>query len=288
MVLLPSAATFFLLMLGAQDPSAEVQVQVDRLASDDIRERERGLEALKVLDPGVLPQLRALVGSATDAETRARLSAAIRHLTLREADRSLAEGDLYRALVLAALADGASDPEAYVAETKAQVAVEVRDRFPTCPMMDECPTDLETVADEVVDVYGPWAVAVLLDALAQDDADFPAARLLARLPDVVVPALRKALAGSDPVLRREACYVVNAMAFEEENLPEDGIVFAEVLRIAHDDPSTDRGTRMRITLILDRIRQNVKARLVAPQRPGSEPSPRREVRFLRSRPASDP
>jgi hypothetical protein len=285
---LPSAAALFLLILGSQDPGAGVQVQVERLASEDIAERERGLEALKVLDPRVLPQLRTLAEAATDAETRARLTAAIRHLTLREADRSLAEGDFSRALNLAALADGASDPDAYVAATKAQVAIEVRDRFPTCPMMDDCPTDLETVAGDIVDAYGPWGVAVLLDALAQEEADLPAARLLARLPDVVVPALRQALASSNPVLRREACYVVNAMAFEEENLPEDGVVFAAALQIALDDPSTDRGTRMRIALILERIRKNVSTRLYSPFRPASEPPPRRQVRFLRARPASDP
>jgi hypothetical protein len=275
------------LLIVSQDPTAEVQVQVDRLASEDISERERGLDALKALDPRVLPQLRKIAGGLTDAEARARLTAAIRHLTLRDADRALVEGDFSRALRLAALAEGASDPDAYVAATKAQVALEVRDLFPMCPMMDDCPTDLESLAGDIVEDYGPWGVAVLLDALAQD-ADFPAARLLARLPDAVVPALRQAIASSNPVLRREACYVVNAMAFEEENLPEGGIPFVEALQVALDDPSTDRGTRMRIALILERIRKNVKTRLYVPRRPASEPSARREVRFLRDCPASDP
>jgi hypothetical protein len=276
------------LLIVAQDPTAEVQVQVDRLASEDIRERERGLDALKAFDPCVLPRLRELAEVTTDAEARARLTAAIRHLTLREADRALADGDFSRALRLAALADGASDPDAYVAATKTQVAREVRDRFPLCPTMDDCPIDLELLAGDIIEDYGPWGVAVLLDALAEDDADFPAARLLARLPDAVVPALRQALASSNPVLRREACYVVNAMAFELENLPEGGIPFTEALQAALADPSTDRGTRMRIALILERIRKNVRSRLYVPLRPACEPSPRREVRFLQSRPASDP
>ena len=282
-------ATLLLLIFGGtphpQDPSAGVQAHVDRLASEDIAERERGLEALKALDPRVLPQLRKVAGTATDAETRARLRAAIRHLGLREADRSLAEGNFPRALRLAAVADGAADPDAYVDATKAQVAQDVRDRFPACPMMDECPTDLELLAGDIVEDYGPWGVAVLLDALSQEDDGLPAARLLARLPHVVVPALRQALASSDPILRRQACYVVNAMAFEEENLPEDGIAFADVLQLALDDPFTDRGTRMRIDLILGRIRKNVRTRLYAPLRPSSAPSPRREVRFLPAFPA---
>jgi hypothetical protein len=274
------AALLLLILGGTVQPQDPVQAHVDRLASEDIAERERGLQALKSLDPRVLPQLRKAAEAATDVEARARLTAAIRHLTLREADRSLAKGNFSRALSLAAMADGSSDPDAYVAATKAQVAQEVRDRFPACPMMDDCPTDLELVARDILEDYGPWGVAVLLDALSQEDVDFPAARLLARLPDAVVPALRQALASSNPVLRREACAVVNAMAFEEENLPDDGVVFSDVLQAALADPFTDRGTRMRIDLILDRIRRNVRTHLVAPPRPMAAPSPRRNVRFL--------
>jgi len=56
----------------------ELQRGLDLLASEEIADRERGLDLLKGLDPALLPQLRLLVGAATDAESRARLSAAVK------------------------------------------------------------------------------------------------------------------------------------------------------------------------------------------------------------------
>lgn len=269
------------LQLGA---AQDLQQVLELLSSEDIAERERGLDALKAFDPAVLPQLRWLAGTTVDAEAKARLLAAVRHLTLREADRLLAEGRFSSALRMAAMAEGASDPDACVADVKAQVALEIRGRAPSCPSMNDLSEDLESIARSLLDSYGPWGLAALFDALSEEDPGMPAARLLARLPEAVAPALRRALASPNPGLRKGACYVVYAMAFEQENLPDDGLGLADALRIAAADPLTDRGTKMRIALILEKISNTVKAGLFTPQAPAPLPSLPGEVRFLRARP----
>jgi hypothetical protein len=182
---------------------------------------------------------------------------------------------------MAAVAEGASDPDAAVAEIKSQVALEIRGRYPNGPM-DDIPADLESLAADLLDSYGPWALAVLFDALAEEDNGIPAARLLAQRPDAVAPALRRALASPNPGLRKEACYVVYAMAFEEDNLPEDGVGLADALRVAAADPLTDRGTKLRISLILEKIGKIVKRRLFTPRSPAT--SPLGDVRFVRAKP----
>jgi hypothetical protein len=276
-------ALMFLLAGAPQDKnrSADLQSLVDLVGSENIADRERGLAALKALDPSLIPQLKLFAGNAADAEARARLAEAVRCLTLREADRLLAEGRFTPALRMAAVAEGASDPDAAVADVKSQVALEIRGRYPSCPM-DDIPTDLDSLAADLLDSYGPWALAVLFDALADDDNGIPAARLLAQRPDAVAPALRRALASPNPGLRKEACYVVYAMAFEEDNLPEDGVGLADALRIAAADPLTDQGTKLRISLILEKIGEIVKRSLFRPMSPST--SPRRDVRFLRATP----
>src|SRR5262245_34644727 len=129
----------------ARDRSADLQSLVDLLGSENIADRERGLAALKALDPGLLPQLKLLAGTTADIEARARLAEAGRCLTLREADRLLAEGRFTPALRMAAVAEGASDPDAAVADVKSQLALEIRGRYPSGPM-DDIPTDLESLA----------------------------------------------------------------------------------------------------------------------------------------------
>jgi hypothetical protein len=271
----------FLLAPQTRDPNADLQSLVDLLGSENIADRERGLAALKALDPGLLPQLKLLAGTTADVEARARLAEAVHCLTLREADRLLAEGRFTAALRMAAIAEGASDPDAAVADVKSQVAMEIRGRYPSGPM-DDVPTDLESLATDLLDDYGPWALAVLFDALEEDDNGIPAARLLAQRPDAVAPALRRALVSPNPGLRKEACYVVYAMAFEEDNLPEDGVGLADALRVADADPLTDRGTKLRISLILEKIGRTLKRRLFLPM--GPTLSPVGDVRFVRAKP----
>jgi len=51
------AVVLAFLLAQTQDPTADPQSMVDLLGSENIADRERGLAALKALDPSLIPQL---------------------------------------------------------------------------------------------------------------------------------------------------------------------------------------------------------------------------------------
>jgi hypothetical protein len=224
------------------------------LRSDDIRVREAAERRLGSLPAARVPFLRARLAAEGDCEVRERLTEALRRVCAVEADRLLSEGRVDACLSwLSGFGEG-QEREAFVRETKQEVARRIRAELPESPCTDDFPQDYSILATDIEREFGPWGIAVLFDALEAGDSDLPAVSILQEMGDGLVPCLARALRERGPNLRREISAVLYAMTFDHDRIVEDGFGLSEGLTALAEGPGVDPGTRMRCRYVLERLR----------------------------------
>ncbi len=130
----------------------------------------------------------------------------------------------------------------------------MRGELPESTCTDDFPQDYSILASAFERDFGPWAIAVLLDALEAGDSDLPAVALLQEMGDGLVPCLARALRERGPNLRREVAAVLYAMTFEHDRVVEDAFGLSDGLSALAEGPDADPGTRMRCRYVLERLR----------------------------------
>ncbi|HLY09359.1 MAG TPA: hypothetical protein VKW04_08665 [Planctomycetota bacterium] len=238
---------------GQDVRGARLEDAVELLHSDDIRVREEAEEALSQLPVFWIPALRALAASERDLEAKCRLKAAIGVQSSREGQRLFEEGRLEESLRwFVDLSEEAAAADRVIG-VKESVAGEIRALMPECLSTDDLPQEFAPYAELIVNRFGPWGIAVLIDALANPESDLPAVELLRTLGDDVVPCLSRALREGSAFFKKKLCDVLHGMTEEQDRTIPDEEGLSTALEDMAADPLTDSRTRNRIRTVLGRV-----------------------------------